>query len=152
MKCCYTTKLVFGRFVHNCCLLSSFIQEPSSSSPVTQGVLTISDLKEVYAATFKAQDDWKNILLELGVSSATVERIGVSYSDTPDHCYHEGLSEWLEGGERSWGDLVKALLSPTVGHSDMATVIEKDFLRLPTKQSGNRVHSFLLFFTKLFSA
>ena len=57
--------------------------------------------------------------------------------DTPDQCYHEGLSEWLEGGERSWGDLVEALSSPTVGHSDIAMVVERDFTRSSVKQAGN---------------
>ena len=97
--------------------------------------LTISDLKQVYAATFKAQDDWKDILLELGVSSSTIERIRDKCRDHPDHCFREGLSEWLKDEERNWGDLVKALSSPSVGRSDIAMVIEKSFLHI--KQTGS---------------
>ena len=85
-------------------------------------------------------------MVELGVGSVTIERIRVSCHDHPDHCYREGLSEWLEGGERSWGDLVKALSSPTVGRSDIATVIEMDFLSSPNKQAGNGPYFKFLFY------
>ena len=71
------------------------------------------------------------------MGGATIERIRVRCRDHSDHCYREGLTEWLEGGERSWGDLVKALSSPTVGRSDIAMVIERDFLGSPEEQAGN---------------
>ena len=88
--------------------------------------ITIADLKKVYRTTFEARDEWKNILLELEVSSATIDSIGVRCHDDPKNCYREGLKEWLEGGERSWKDLVEALSSPIVGHSDIAMVIQRD--------------------------
>ena len=91
--------------------------------------ITLADLKKVYRITFEARKEWKNILLELEVSSATIRSIGVRCHDDPKDCYREGLSEWLEGGERSWGDLVEALSSPTVGHSDIAMVIERDYIQ-----------------------
>ena len=91
--------------------------------------ITVADLKKVYRITFEARNEWKNILLELEVSSATIRSIGVRCHDDPKDCYREGLSEWLEGGERSWGDLVEALSSPTVGHSDIAMAIERDYIQ-----------------------
>ena len=91
--------------------------------------ITIDDLKKVYKATFEARNEWKNILLELEVSSATIDSIGVKCQDNPKECYREGLKEWLEGGERSWGDLVEALSSTTVGHSDIAMVIKRDYIK-----------------------
>ena len=91
--------------------------------------ITIADLKKVYTTTFEARNEWRNILLELEVSSATIDSIGVRYCDNPKDCYREGLSEWLEGGERSWGDLVEALSSPTVGHSDIAMAIKRDYIQ-----------------------
>ena len=48
--------------------------------------------------------------------------------DNPEDCYREGLKEWLGSGERSWGDLVEALCSPTVGRRDIAMVINKDYI------------------------
>ena len=91
--------------------------------------ITAADLKKVYRTTFEARNEWKNILLELEVSSATIRSIGVRCHDDPKDCYREGLSEWLEGGVRSWGDLVEALSSPTVGHSDIAMAIKRDFIQ-----------------------
>ena len=96
--------------------------------------LTIADLKQVYATTFKARHKWENILLALNVSRATIKSIGDRGHDNPNDCYREGLSEWLEGGERSWGDFVKAL--STVGHNDIAMAIEKDFLQALEKRAG----------------
>ena len=107
--------------------------------------ITIDDLKNVYKATFEARNEWKNILLELEVSSATIDSIGVKCRDNPKECYREGLKEWLEGGERSWGDLVEALSSPIVGHSDIAMVIKRDYIQsVDTKaivSPGRRVES-----------
>ena len=91
--------------------------------------ITIADLKKVYRTTFEARKEWKNILLELEASSATIRSIEVRCHDDPKDCYREGLSEWLEGGERSWGDLVEALSSPTVGHSDIAMTIERNYIQ-----------------------
>ena len=68
-------------------------------------------------------------MLELRLSKATIEAIGTEWNNNPEDCYREGLSEWLKGGERSWGDLMEALSSPTVGHSDIAMVIERDYLQ-----------------------
>ncbi len=71
-------------------------------------------------------------MLMLEVSAATLETIGKEWSNNPDDCYREGLSEWLKGGERSWSDVVKALSSPTVGHSDIAKTVEKDHMQSTT--------------------
>ena len=100
--------------------------------------LTILDLKKVYRTTFEAKTEWKNILLELEVSSATIKSIGTRCQDDPKECYREGLSEWLEGGERSWGDLVEALSSPTVGRSDIAMVIEREYIQSHSTASSNQ--------------
>ena len=99
-------------------------------------IITLSDLKQVFTTTFKAQSQWQNILLGLQVSRATIESIKAKYQDNSVRCYHQGLKEWLEGGERSWGDLVEALSSPAVGHSDIAMVIERDFLQFPEIRAG----------------
>ena len=94
-------------------------------------VIALHDLVTVYRVTYEARNKWQNILLALNVSRATIESIGVRcQSDSPDQCYLEGLSEWLKGAgkeQRRWEDLVKALSSPTVGHSNIAKEIERRY-------------------------
>ena len=99
--------------------------------------LTIAGLNKVYLATFDARVKWRNILLMLEVSAATLETIDTKCSNNPDDCYREGLLEWLKGGERSWRDIVKALSSPTVGHSDIARTVEKDHVHSTTPTDVN---------------
>ena len=82
--------------------------------------LNISDLRDVYKVTYEARNKWRNILLELRLSISTIDAIGTEWHGNPEDCYRQGLKEWLIGGERSWGDLVEALSSPTVGHRDIA--------------------------------
>ena len=90
-------------------------------------VITVADLKKVYKTTFEARYKWKNIFLELDLSSDTIESIGVSCHNNPVDCYREGLMRWLKSGERSWRDLAEALSSPTVDHQDIALVIEREY-------------------------
>ena len=91
--------------------------------------LTIADLGKLYIATFDARIKWRNFLLVLEISSDTIDSIGTKWRDDPDDCYREGLKEWLKGEKRRWEDVVKALSSPIVGHSDIANTIEKDHLQ-----------------------
>ena len=102
--------------------------------------ITISDLKNVYTITFEARHKWRNILLSLDVSAATIESIGTKWHDNVDDCYREGLSEWLKGGhtERSWRELQEALSSPIVGFSNIARVIERDYL-MPANTSKSPI-------------
>lgn len=103
--------------------------------------ISIDDLRIVYKTTFEARNKWQNILLELEMSSATIESISVRCRDNPDNCYREGLTEWLKGGERSWKELAEALSSPTVGHYDIAKAIDRDHNQstgtttIPTRES-----------------
>ena len=91
--------------------------------------LKLSDLNEVYVATFDARAKWRNILLMLAVPPGTIDSIGIKWREDPDGCYREGLQEWLKGGERSWKHVVEALSSPTVGFSYIARTIERDHLQ-----------------------
>ena len=97
--------------------------------------ITITDLKKVYKATYGARNEWQNILLELEVSGATIDSIEIARQGNSRHCLRDGLSEWLTGGERSWGDLVEALSSPTVGHSDTAMMIKRDYMQCTSAHS-----------------
>lgn len=86
----------------------------------------ITDIEEVYTATFDARSKWRNILFALEVSTATINSVGVAGKSDPDTCYREGLSEWFKGGPRTWSDIAAALSTPTVGHEDIAKMIEQD--------------------------
>ena len=87
--------------------------------------LTLADLKEVYRTTFEARSKWKNILLELDVRHYIIRTTEKEYNSIDD-CYREGLYSWLTySSEPTWGDLVKALSSPTVGYLEIAERIEQ---------------------------
>ena len=105
--------------------------------------ITIKDLNKVYRTTFEARNEWQNILLELGVSCATIDSIEAARKGNSVHCYRDGLKGWLEGQERSWGDLVKALSSPTVGHEGIARRIEQLYIQSDGQTSKNVVHMYL---------
>ena len=72
---------------------------PNSTCSVNKIIITIADLRKVYRTTFEARYMWKNLLLELDLSSDTIESIGVSCHNDPVDCYREGLTKWLKGGE-----------------------------------------------------
>ena len=98
--------------------------------------LGIADLKVVYKETFDARNEWRSILLHLGVSSATITSIRRELQDKSADCYCEGLAEWLKGEGRHWRDIVEALSSPTVGHKALANKIEKEHLVRETVSNG----------------
>ncbi len=79
----------------------------------------------MYLVSFDARIKWRNILLILDVSPATIDSIGKEWSNNPDECYREGLKEWLNEGEKSWKDMAEALSSPIV----IARIIEKSHLQ-----------------------
>ena len=93
------------------------------------GSLTAGDLSRVYSSTYKARNKWSNILLALNVSNDTIESIGRTHRDNVDDCYRVGLSEWLSSGSGTWKDMAEALAGPTVGHNDVASGIEKEYLQ-----------------------
>ncbi len=113
--------------------------------------LTIADLGELYIATFDARIKWRNFLLVLEISTNTIDSIGTKWRNNPDDCYREGLKEWLKGGERSWEDVVKALSSPIVGHTDIARTIEKDHLQSsnPTDVKSEGMYKYQLLLLQL---
>lgn len=97
-------------------------------------------LKEVYTKTYEARDKWRNILLALDVPLDTIHSIGTTWNNKADDCYREGLSEWLKGGVRTWRDMAKALSSPIVGYSDLASAIDHESVKVgSTEPEGKYV-------------
>ena len=123
---------IVASYIHRTFISSLFYTHAEDMSDY----LTIADLGDLYIATLDARIKWRNILLVLKISSDTIDSIGTKWRDNPDDCYREGLKEWLKGGERRWEDVIKALSSAIVGHSDLARTIERDHVLQPTgKQS-----------------
>ncbi len=129
--------------MHECArynlFLLSYILFPSTEK--MSDYLTIEDLKKVYLVTFDARVKWRNVLLVLDVSPATINSVGTKWRENPDDCYREGLSEWLTGGERSWEDVMEALSSPIVGLSYIARTIERDHLQSTGASNPTNVKS-----------
>ncbi len=100
--------------------------------------ITTDDLCKVYSETFEVRSKWQNVLLALGVGIHSIDSISKKWRDDPGDCYREGLSEWLNGGERSWEDIVHALSSPTVGSTAIASKIKKKYNRDIPKKGGDK--------------
>ena len=130
-------------FIHLCVQLANHMHTERNSESLILAIIivmadsklsiTLDDLSAVYEATYQARAKWKQMLLALQVNNTTIETINIRCREDPDNCYLEGLSEWLKGGERNWADVFEALSRSSVGHNDLAKVVEK---RL-TKATGN---------------
>ncbi len=99
-------------------------------------------LNNVYRLTYDARDEWRNILVGLEMSSATIRSIGMQWRDKPDDCYREGLTEWIRGGERDWVFVLDALSSPTVGHKALARKIKPEVF--PNLTSGEYMNALIV--------
>ena len=88
--------------------------------------LSISDLGFVLDAVFTARTKWYNIGLSLKLPVDTLDAIGNEREDVGDHL-REMLKHWLKGifPEPTKKALVEALKSPTVGHAQLATEVER---------------------------
>ena len=68
-------------------------------------------------------------------------RLSLVIFDNPGDCLYHGLSGWLDGGERSWRDVVDALSSRTVECKDLAITIEREYLQPePATTGGQQQH------------
>jgi len=91
--------------------------------------MSVPSLKILCRETYEARAKWKFLLIELDVGKPTIDAISSEKWKDPDDCLCEGLSKWLDGGERFWRDVVNALSSNTVGHKDLADRIERQYLQ-----------------------
>ncbi len=97
--------------------------------------ISCNDLRDVYEVTYEAREKWANVLLALDVSNPTIESIRSKFHSNPDDCYRQGLSQWLQEGEKSWNDVARAMSSPIVGHKDIAETISKSHLNAKKGES-----------------
>ncbi len=103
---------------------------------MTAASISSNDLREVYEATYEAREKWANVLLALDVTNPTIESIRSKFHGNPDDCYRQGLSQWLQEGDKSWNDVARAMSSPTVGHKDIAGAISKSHLSAQSKSES----------------
>lgn len=96
---------------------------------IDEALITMADLNKLYCSTFEARTKWKNILLGLGVPYDTIETIYEKYRGNPDECYMEGLSKWLQSGERNWREVVEVFSSSPVGHIVLARKLQEEYVQ-----------------------
>ena len=66
--------------------------------------------------------DWETLGIALKINKADLERIKKDESKAI-HCQTAMFEEWINTGEASWRNLVKALLYPPLKAEDVAKVI-----------------------------
>ena len=93
---------------------------------VNAGILNINHLIYVVHAVWEGRTEWRSLGLELGLSSDTLETIGMDYHQSIKECFLEMLSVWLRSGHRpSWEALISALKLPSVGLHSLAVQLDK---------------------------
>ena len=100
--------------------------------------LCIDDLGDVLEETLCSSTKWYNIGLRLKVSVAKLDSIGSQLSD-PGECLREVLKEWLKGAagtKQTWGVLVEALRSKTVGETQLADQLETNHCQSERSSQG----------------
>lgn len=92
---------------------------------LTDNPLTTGDLATVQNTIWEARVHWYNLGLGLGIAYDSLEAIKLANQRAPDHCFRDMLLEWLkrEDPKPTWGALVEALRSPSVGLSHLASQI-----------------------------
>ena len=93
---------------------------------MTDTVLSIEDLFDVWNKLFNARTKWYAIGLNLNVDDETLRSIELQPSTDCGKCLSNMLAHRLRsGGPLTWKDLCNSLRSQTVGRSDVAEEIEK---------------------------
>ncbi len=87
----------------------------------------MKEFNVVFEEAFIAREQWKNIGLQLDVDYQTLNVIKRDHHIVDD-CFQEMLKKWLTGnGERTWNKLACALENKTVGFTDLADNIKKNY-------------------------
>ena len=91
-------------------------------------VLTIKDLAKVRQLTFQASSKWRDIGLDLGLESGTLDKIKHDFQSADD-CYREMLSVWLKKitPAPSVETLIATLKQPYVGYAYLVQDVQKAF-------------------------
>ena len=88
--------------------------------------LVPANLPKLLNILVDASPEWMDLGLQLGVDQTTLRVIERDYRDMTKRCFMEMLSEWLKMIDPlpSWEELIAALKLPSVGHKDLAKIVE----------------------------
>ena len=84
------------------------------------------NLGKVQDLIWDARPKWFNLGLNLNIDQATLIMIKQNHPNGDD-CFREMLSEWLKSVEPSWEELLAALRKPSVGYTQLAKKIAREF-------------------------
>ena len=89
------------------------------------GHLTINDLRIVQSALWEARPKWYNLGLQLDITADDLDVIKGKNLQNADECLTDLFKKWLRrvDPQPTWEAIEKALLSPTVNLSQLATKI-----------------------------
>ena len=87
--------------------------------------LNENHLCDVYRSVYGARAKWYNIGLELGIPSSELDTLR---AQNGEDALREVLKHWLQQIDPppTWGRLLEALRSPTVGKQQLALELERD--------------------------
>ena len=104
--------------------------ESSSHAASHNGGLSVNELNRLYEALYSVRTKYRYLGLQLGVELSTIQGIEADHKNVDDRLL-EVLFARLNGEPPlTWGDVVKALRSRTVGsHHRLANSIHESYIR-----------------------
>ena len=88
--------------------------------------MTVDDLQNIISEIGDACCKWKDIGFQLKIEKSHLDAISNEFSDNPQKCLTEMLTQWLRQGSSSatWSTLISILKNPTVDFQHIAEEIE----------------------------
>ncbi len=85
--------------------------------------MAATEFKDVYNEMFEARAKWRQIGIQLGLTTGDLEAFSKKYHD-PDNLIESVLDWWFRNNENpTWAVLIEALRSQSVGHTKLAQTI-----------------------------
>ena len=90
------------------------------------GKLSLDDLAKIIEDVHDAVDKWHNIGIQLGLHESELKSIESNYPRQNDRL-REMICKWLQNKVATWGKMVRALKSRTVGEGYLAEQLESKY-------------------------
>ena len=101
------------------------------------GKLSLDDLAKIIEDVHDAVDKWHNIGIQLGLHESDLKSIESNYPRQNDRL-REMICKWLQNKVATWGKMVSALKSRTVGEGYLAEQLESKYC-VPMQQITHTV-------------
>ena len=88
--------------------------------------LSLDDLAKIIEDVHDAVDKWHNIGIQLGLHESELKSIESNYPRQNDRL-REMICKWLQNKVATWGKMVRALKSRTVGEGYLAEQLESKY-------------------------